>query len=289
MGCLNAGSGFTHWFGNIHLSGPCNRSCYFCIGQHMMELDPLNNIGVWPLENIMGFMQQCRKHGVGEINLTGSNTDPMLYAHHAPLVSYLRMMIPGVVLGIRSNGVSTLARIDDWRLYDKASISVTSTDPDIYRKTMGQGSPPDVAAIVRASVGMDIKANVVLCPETVGKDLDRTLRTLADCGITRINLREPYGQPHVGNPYADQPVERFVLGMPSYVRHGVVVTYWDVHYCHVESVNLYANGRVSIEYPITKGHSESGVVLGQENFQASGRVRDQWVGISVGSNTKGGG
>ena len=50
----------------------------------------------------------------------------------------------------------------------------------------------------------------------------------------------------------------------------------DVHYVEVESVNLYANGRVSITYPITKGYDPSGVVFPQFTFPG-GRVHEQWL------------
>jgi len=36
--------------------------------------------------------------------------------------------------------------------------------------------------------------------------------------------------------------------MPRYDYKGVDVTYWDVHYVRVESVILYANGNVSLDY-----------------------------------------
>jgi hypothetical protein len=59
MGCLNDEGQFSHWFGNIHLSGPCNRSCYFCIGQHMMGLDQENSLKRIPT-NIGKFLRECR-------------------------------------------------------------------------------------------------------------------------------------------------------------------------------------------------------------------------------------
>ena len=65
MGCLNADSGFSHWFGNIHLSGPCNRACYFCIGQHMMALDPFNNLDEWPLVGLDDFVRKCQERVSG--------------------------------------------------------------------------------------------------------------------------------------------------------------------------------------------------------------------------------
>ena len=90
MGCLNYNEGFPHWFGNIHLSGPCNRSCYFCIGQHMMALDPINNLSRWPLKGMREFLGHCLGHGIREINVTGSNTDPLLYEHTRKLKDLLK-------------------------------------------------------------------------------------------------------------------------------------------------------------------------------------------------------
>ena len=70
---------------------------------------------------------------------------------------------------------------------------------------------------------------------------------------------------------------REVHGMPTYDIDGCAVTYWDVHYVEVESVNLYATGRVSETYPITKGHASTGQVLEQSNF-THGRHMRQWRG-----------
>lgn len=276
MGCLNSTGQFNHWFGNIHLSGPCNRACYFCIGQHMMALDPLNNLDKWPLDNLVSFITTCRERRVREINLTGSNTDPLLYRHHAELTTTLRNELPGARLGIRTNGVVAERMPEVWSLYDKASVSVTSLDPKIYRATMGIGKPPDIRAILALKSEMPVKVNIVLCPETVNSgDIEKTLDALVEAGVRVVNLREPYGQPHLGTPLTNPVGER--LGMPRYDWRGMDVTYWDVHYVEVESVNLYANGRVSETYPITKGHAPCGSVRGQENFQSSGRVRQQWL------------
>src|SRR3990172_8839296 len=105
MGCLNSTGQFEHWFANIHFSGPCNRACYFCIGQHMMALDSLNNLDTWPLKNLDEFIQACKERDISEINLTGSNTDPLLYRHISKLHDYLEHHIPNLVLGVRTNGV----------------------------------------------------------------------------------------------------------------------------------------------------------------------------------------
>lgn len=277
MGCLNSEGQFKHWFGNIHLSGACNRSCYFCIGQHMMALDSLDTLNTWPLPGLSEFIGLCKQRGVAEVNLTGSNTDPLLYDHHHKLTSLLRAMLPGVKLGIRTNGIGRRSFPIIWRLYDKASISITSFDPKIYRATMGRGEPPNLPWIRSIKPEMPLKVNVVLCPETVyADDVKDTLNRLVECGIRTVNLREPYGQPHIGSPLVNPVGEMF--GMPLYDWHGMNVVYWDVHYVEVESVNLYANGVVSETYPITKGHAPSGEVHPQEFWQLSGRQVQQWIG-----------
>ena len=285
MGCLNSDKNFTHWFGNIHFSGPCNRSCYFCIGQHMMALDPLDNLSSWPLRGIWKFVDECLNHNSHEINLTGSNTDPLLCQKIGKLNALLRTAIPELVLGVRTNGVVALNHLDDWKLFDKASISIPSFDEAIYEEMMGQGVTPRLEEILANSSHMQsVKINIVLGPENLAdNDLAKTLDRLSDLGIKRTNLREPYGQPHLGDPLAKSAVEvKRIYGMPVYLWGQMEVTYWDVHYVEVESVNLYANGRVSADYPITRGHDAlSGSVLDQSHFPG-GRVSPQWQHLRLG-------
>lgn len=284
MGCLNSKGNFSRWFANVHLSGPCNRACYFCIGQHMMALDALNTLDRWPLPGIELFVERCLEQGISEVNVTGTNTEPLLYRHTPALRTYLEERIPGLLLGVRSNGVLTTARPDIWRLYDKASVTLCSADPVVYRAMMGRGSPPDLRAIMAASQHMrDVKVNIVLGPENTQGDLWRTLDHISAVGdpkLRRVNLREPYGQRHIGDPLAaagHAPL-RTHLGMPVYAWGGLEVTYWDVHYVEVESVNLYANGNVSLTYPVTRGHipNDGGEVRPQSEFPG-GRVREQWL------------
>lgn len=279
MGCLNSdqAKGW-HNFANIHLSGPCNRSCYFCIGQHMMALDPFNNLDTWPLENLDTFITMCYAHHVQEVNLTGSNTDPLLYKHIPELVDELRFKIPGVRLGLRTNGVLAVKKIDLFRMFDKASISITSFNPEVYKLTMGQGEPPDLDTIMELAPEVELKVNLVLCPELLHGDLYKSLDELAYLGVRKVNLREPYGQPHIGDPLAKRTPKGHLFGMPIYNWKGMSVMYWDVHFVEVESVNLYANGVVSETYPVTLGHHPIfGQVLSQDHFEKSGRQFQQWV------------
>lgn len=245
----------------------------------MMALDSENNLNTYPLKNIDLFIAQCLERGVAEVNVTGTNTDSLLYKHTSALTSYLRSKLPGVVLGARTNGA---AHLENLSFYDKASVTVCSFDPVIYIKMMGKGSPAHLRVIKWDNPYLDLKVNVVLGPENIGEDLMNTLSILHKMGIKRVNVREPYGQPNVGDPLTNKlPLLEKTFGMSTYLMkdefHSMKVTYWDVHYVEVESVNLYANGNVSMDYPITRGHDPvTGNVKDQTNFPG-GRVREQWL------------
>lgn len=295
MGCLNSNQNFKHWFGNIHLSGPCNRACYFCIGQHMMELDRFNNLDVFPLTNLDKFIEKCNLKGITEVNLTGSNTDPALYSPLTKLCNYLKERIPNCKIGVRTNGVRYRDQFYDSKgnTIDKISISVTSLNPNIYKKTMGGEIPiENIKDLVYGNPSGKIKFNIVLCPELLmineaGKtDLMQTIERFSQLfkhKKIRVNVRQPYGQPRIPNPFEIMGLrpESYIFGNPSYILFDVPVTVWDVHFTEVESVNLYANGVVSESYPVTLGHHPVlGEVRGQENFEKSGRIREQWLTYS---------
>ena len=240
----------------------------------MMALDQENNLKRIPT-NIGKFLRECMDRNVREICMTGTNTDPLLYKKTFELLDYIRYIIPNVPLAIRTNAV--LYDRNTFGYYDKASITICSFNPEIYVKMMGSGKPPDLPLILANHSKMDIKINIVMGPENVnGLDIFNTLDKLAEMGVKRVNLREPYGQPHIGDPMPATQYVKQVLGMPSYNYRGMSVTYWDVHYVEVESVNLYANGSVSITYPITKGYDPSGLVLDQSHFPG-GRIHEQWL------------
>lgn len=278
MGCLNSEGKFEHWFGNIHLSGKCNRSCYFCIGQHMMALDKYNVLDKFPLDGLDEFVNKCQEKGITEVNMTGSNTDPMIYRHTEKLKAYLIERIPNLFFKIRTNAVKN--NLELLKLYDGGSVTICSFDKEIYNQMMGQGTPPDIEKLLQATKHWtDFKVNIVLGDENVnGGDIHKTLAILESYGVPKVNLREPYGQAHIGNPLEKQSACGNVFGNPCYhYENGMIVTYWDVHYTEVESINLYANGIVSSTYPITKGHDPiNGKVIEQTQW-TKGRHYEQWV------------
>lgn len=271
MGCLNSTGQFEHWFGNVHLSGPCNAKCYFCIGQHMQAVDALNVLDTWPLPNLDEFASKCRERNVREVFVTGTNTDPLLYRH----LPALRAALSEFRLGARTNGLLISSNPERYQIFDKVSVSIPTLNRDTYAMVMGTGAPPPTARHI-FSGPRDVKINMVLLPET-RRHIERDVEELARWGVSRINLREPYGQPHVGNPFAwHVPVSR-AFGMPQYKFGETLVTYWDVHYVEVESVNLYANGFVSETYPITRGVDfNRGRVIPQREWTAPGRQFPQW-------------
>jgi hypothetical protein len=278
MGCLNDDDRWEHWFGNVHLSGPCNRRCYFCIGQHMMALDALNTLHTpaREMKGFMSFIEACKAKGIRSVNLTGTNTDPLLYDSIPNMVMELRLLLPGVSVGIRTNGSS---HHSDIRYFDHGSITVCSADYHTNLEIMG-GPPPDLGALAEWNDLSQFKLNCVLGPLSANMENVAGLVDLASAwGITRINLREPYGQEHVGSEWIGSIPDGTVLqeSVPFWDFGEVRVFYWDVHYVAVRSVNLYANGRISMEYPITKGHIEGGVVIPQSEFQGHHRRQKQWM------------
>ena len=271
MGCLNDSDKWLHWFGNIHLSGPCNRRCFFCIGQHMMALDSFNTLDTWPLQNIDSFVEHCRIYDIDQVYLTGTNTEPLQYKHIPKLANVLRS--EEIALGIRTNATKNVSLL---RHFNKGSITVCFVD---YAKNMWAmgGPPPDLSEAAHYADLSQYKINMVLTSRTKMRDVKDMVELAKHWGITRINLREPYGQPHVGNPLGWKDGTILQGTVPYGEIDDVVLFYWDVHVVGVRSVNLYANGRVSNTYPITKGHVENGIVESQGHFEREERHRKQWI------------
>lgn len=149
---------------------------------------------------------------------------------------------------------------------------------------MGQGEAPyeKIKNFITKYPNKPVKLNVVMCPENTDFwEIFSTLVNAMDLGIKTINYREPYGQPHIGRTPLEQvlgPSTETVYGMPAYRIGDTLVTYWDVHFVEVESVNLYANGVISKDYPVTRGHSVATVCM------AKSRVRNTSLSLVVLTN-----
>jgi hypothetical protein len=192
----------------------------------------------------------------------------MLYQHLKVLKAYLLKRIgPSLVFGCRTNGQNLLQHLDRWEAFDKGSISLHSVDPIVHKAITGTERIPDLVTILDKTPWRNrLKINLVLCSKNKGSDLFHTLDYLASIGIKRVNLREPYGQSHIGNPFTNETPYKLVYDNPCYAYKGMEVTYWDVHYTGVDSINLYASGRISTDYPITRGYHETGMVRDQSYY-----------------------
>lgn len=243
-----------------------------------MALDNYNTLDKFPLPGLDEFIKKCNEMEISEINMTGTNTDPLLYKHTQDLKLYLLKYIPKLSFKIRTNAVKN--DLSSFNFYNGGSITICSLNENIYKQMMGKGTPPDIEKILKATNHWrELKINIVLGDENVkGGDIHETLAILESYKIQKVNLREPYGQAHIGNPLATLVKMGEIFGNPYYdYENGMRVTYWDVHYTEVESINLYANGIVSTTYPITKGHDPvTGKVLDQSHF-GKGRHYKQWT------------
>lgn len=283
MGCLNSTKSFMHWFANIHFSGKCNRNCYFCIGQFMQALEPFNNLNKENLDGFDEFIDKCKERNITEVALTGSNTDPLLYKFIPELKRKLQERLDLKMFRITTNGVKILNNLETWNLFDFASITFCSFDEDVNQEMMG-GEPVDIEKIIKHT-SFDFRINILLSSYNIlNNDLMITIEKLIDAGAKKINLREPYGQPNMRellNTFLKRNNLEFsykILGNDALIYKGCEICYWDVHYTEVESVNLYANGRVSDDYPITRGHDNiSGAVFSQDYWQFEGRKYQQWI------------
>jgi len=282
MGCLNSTKSFRHWFANIHFSGKCNRNCYFCIGQFMQALEPFNNLKKENLDGFDEFIDKCKERNITEVALTGSNTDPLLYKFIPELKRKLQDRLDLKMFRITTNGVKILNNLEIWNLFNFASITFCSFDENINQKMMG-GKPVNINEIIKQTK-FDFRINILLSScNIINNDLMITIDKLIDAGTKKINLREPYGQPNMRlllNNFMNQNNLKFthkILGNDALIYKGCEICYWDVHYTEVESINLYANGKVSDDYPITRGHDISGAVFSQNHWKFEGRKYQQWL------------
>jgi molybdenum cofactor biosynthesis enzyme MoaA len=277
MGCLDhPDTKFDHWSSNIHFSGPCNLDCYYCIGQFMPHLENYNSLNTAP-EDMAGldrFIEEVTKRGISEVTLTGTNTDPLLYKHIPALAKYLRERIPDLRLGIVTNG-QTFPKNMSWlsapptygeqalaHTFQRVVLSVPTFDPDLYRQIEGGGKPPGVWQWRTALWHTTFEVNVILLPEVL-PGLWRTVAELINARVPRVNLREPYGFQRAGNPMMPALPDKHLFGQPQYSMGTTVLTYWDVYRVQIQSVNLFANGRVTTDYAVTRGYHPDGKVIEQ--------------------------
>jgi molybdenum cofactor biosynthesis enzyme MoaA len=238
-------------FANILFSGHCNARCPFCIGR---QVDPhLNkdNLYLFPPRNLDKFLGIVWQHQVKQMILTGTNTDPQLYQYEERLIRLLREQTPpGTRLVLHTNGRLASHKMEIFNQYDRASVSLPSFDPAIYRRMMGVPHPPDLGAILRLST-IPVKISCVVCDENafeIGHFLERCQAT----GVKRLVLRKLYGERRSWDELLPEEVAltkiRGFRGNPVCSYQGMEVTLWDFETTASTSLNLFSSGLISDQY-----------------------------------------
>lgn len=237
-------------FANILFSGCCNLRCPYCIGHNQTLQAMPDNLHTFPLKGQDHFIEQLREHDITQISLTGTNTDPQLYAYEPELLNVLRERIPGVKIALHTNGVLALRKIDVFNQYDRAAISLPSFRPDTYRKLTGHSQVLDLAAIVQASK-VPIKISTILTEQNIN-EIPEIIARCRDLGISRIVLRKLYGETHDWLLLPQHEPTRFFGGNPVYDLNGMEITIWDFSHSSVRCLNLFSDGSLSPEYQLTR-------------------------------------
>lgn len=251
----------TYDFANVLLAGPCNQRCPYCIGQ---QVDPALNRDVldeYPLRNQGLFAALLRQHGVRQIVLTGTNTDPQLYRHEARLIRWLRDRLPDAQISLHTNGQLAMRKMDVLNLYDRATISFPSFDPEVFYQMTLTRRMPDLAAIVRAA-RIPIKVSCLLTEHNADQ-VDDFLARCHEIGVRRVVFRREYGSARRWEPLPGRTPARFYRHNPVYDYRGMEVTCWDFRRSSSTALNLFSDGSISDQY-LLAGVRAQGVQCGSE-------------------------
>ena len=237
-------------FANILFSGRCNLRCPYCIGHNQTLQAMPENLQTFPLKGLERFIEQLREHDITQISLTGTNTDPQLYAYEPELLASLRERIPGVKISLHTNGLLALRKIDVFNQYDRATISLPSFQPETYRQMTGRAQVLDLAAIVQATA-IPLKISTIITEQNI-HEIQEIIARCRDLGISRMVLRKLYGETRDWPLFPQHEPVRFFGANPVYDLDGMEVTLWDFSRSSVRCLNLFSDGSVSAEYELTR-------------------------------------
>lgn len=237
-------------FANILFGGPCNRRCWFCIGQQLPARVQQNNLKLFPPRNLEALIQAIQETGTRQVVFTGTVSDPQLYRHEARLLAYLRERLPDAVYSLHTNGALALRKLEVFNQYDKACISFPSFNPDTYARMMGSRRVPELGRIV-GSASIPIKVSCLLTDDNF-PELEEFLTRCGELGVERVVLRRLYGETRDWPVLSDRTPVRFFRGHPVYDLNGMEVTYWSFEDSHSTSLNLFPDGTLGRSYLIAR-------------------------------------
>jgi len=240
-------------FANILLSGPCNLSCPHCVGRVLPRRWP-GNLDRFPLAGQDRFLGELRRLGVREVSLTGSDTEPMLYAHQPELLEALRADVPGVRISLHTNGTLLLKQPELFNRYDRATISLPSFRPETCRAMTGRPAVLDLPAIL-AVARIPVKISTLVTDDN-RPELPEILAECRRLGVRRLVLRKLYGETREFDYFRARRPVRWFAGNPVYDLDGLEVTVWDFGRTALECLNLWSDGTVGTRYLLEENARE---------------------------------
>ena len=243
-------------FANILLTGRCNRRCPHCIGHALAGRALPDSLGLFPLPGLAEFLEALRRHGITQVSLTGTNTDPLLYRHPDRLIDCLRKEVPGVRLSLHTNGALALRRIRVFNRFDRATVSIPSFRPATCRRMTGSPRVPDLAEILRRSA-IPVKVSTLVTPDNRA-EIPEILRRCRELGVRRLVLRKLYGDLSPEDFFPGRIPVRIFGGNPVFEQDGLEVTCWDFERSTLRCLNLFSDGRIGTSYLLARTRLETG-------------------------------
>ncbi|MFQ5578788.1 MAG: radical SAM protein, partial [Anaerolineae bacterium] len=233
-------------FANILFGGPCNMRCPFCIGRRLDPALTPDNLRQYPPRNFDAFLALVRRHGITEITLTGTCTDPQLYRHEARLIRRLRRALPHAKLSLHTNGLLALKKMALFNRYDRVTVSCSSFDPAVHQKITGVPKMANLPEILRRAT-VPVKVSAIINEHTAGQ-VDEFLARCAAIGARRVALRRLYGDARRWDILPHLRPARYFRRNPVFNVFGMEVTVWNFQQTSTRALNLFSDGTISGEY-----------------------------------------
>lgn len=257
-------------FANINLLGKCNADCYFCFGKDIPEKLCTHNQLSTPFTkwlNFELFLNECKKHNIKKLYLTGQTADGLQYKYLEKLLDYLQIK-NGFLVGVRTNGYLALNNLNIIKqMKEEIGYSIHSIIPSVNNKIMGIKKIPDWRKIIPES-GNNVRVSIVLnrynYPEFYALlEYIAQFKNVKYIQVRRISTDTRYDElkediilyekvfkevkshfKQIGSFYLAEQFEIF----------GKEVNFWRTTETSVNSLNYFTDGTVSDGYFIVEGY-----------------------------------
>ena len=267
-------------FANIHLFGPCNVDCYFCLGKDLEKTFSKydhTKTHFADFRNFDTFLHNVEALGIKKVYLTGQNTDALVYKYVGELADFMKSRSIG--FGIRTNGFLALKKMEE---INKCTLSVHysihSLRQETQQKILGRPDIPSWEDIVCLTNGPRIKIAIVLTRHNVGEiwEILSFLEPYRD-RIDYVQIRKVCTDNRYDELEEDmllfESFERKLIKSydsigsfetaKEYKINGLRVSLWRTVGTTVNSLNYFTDGTISGDYFVIEGYSlANGLRLG---------------------------